>query len=64
MKNKDVQLIAKKTSELVENEVTESVESILAVSLSAVVYRMDNTNEVVFDNRFNVKVSVVILFTS
>uniref|UniRef100_A0A094ZQ38 BRCT domain-containing protein n=1 Tax=Schistosoma haematobium TaxID=6185 RepID=A0A094ZQ38_SCHHA len=56
MKNKDVQLIAKKTSELVENEVTESVESILAVSLSAVVYRMDNTNEVVFDNRFNVKI--------
>lgn len=64
MKNTDVQLIAKKTSELVENEVTESVESILAVSLSAVVYRMDNTNEVVFDNRFNVKVSVVILYTS
>ncbi|CAH8610765.1 unnamed protein product [Schistosoma mattheei] len=57
MKSKDVQLIAKKTSELMENEVTESVESILAVSLSAVVYRMDNTNEVVFDNRFNVKVN-------
>ncbi|CAH8667722.1 unnamed protein product [Schistosoma rodhaini] len=57
MKNKNVQLIAKKTSELVENEVTESVESILAVSLSAVVYRMDNTNKVVFDNRFNVKVN-------
>ncbi|VDO59004.1 unnamed protein product [Schistosoma margrebowiei] len=56
MKNKDVQLIAKRTSELLENEVTESVESILAISLSAVVYRMDNTNEVVFDNRFNVKI--------
>ncbi|CAH8573097.1 unnamed protein product [Schistosoma turkestanicum] len=57
MKNKNVELTIKNTSELVGNEVAESVDSILAVSLSAVVYRMDNTNEVVFDNRFNVKVN-------
>ncbi|KAK4475779.1 hypothetical protein MN116_001037 [Schistosoma mekongi] len=53
-KSKDVQRMTKKAFKLNEVEITESIDSIVAVNLSAVVYRMDNTNDVVFDKRFNV----------
>ncbi|KAH8863767.1 tumor suppressor p53 binding 1 [Schistosoma japonicum] len=58
-KSKDAQRMTKQAFGLDKVEITESVDSIVAVNLSAVVYRMDNTNDVVFDRRFNVIINDV-----
>ncbi|CAH8867901.1 unnamed protein product [Trichobilharzia szidati] len=41
------------------NDLVHSTDSILAINVSAIVYRMDNTHNVIFDSRFNVKINNV-----
>nr|CAH8868642.1 unnamed protein product [Trichobilharzia regenti] len=48
-----------KKQNLVKNDSRHSTDSILAINVSAIVYQMDNTHNVIFDSRFNVKINNV-----
>ncbi|CAH8646104.1 unnamed protein product [Heterobilharzia americana] len=50
-------MMKKSPKQLVKNKISQSVDSILAVNVSAIIYRLDDTNDLIFDSRFNVKIN-------